>query len=88
MPDEGFEPPKRNAADLQSAPFGHSGNPAGAPLIGMYLGRLHVPPAINGAERTLPNFLKREKPARAKLPATAGEPAHIAGGAAPQNAIE
>ncbi len=24
---EGFEPPKRSATDLQSAPFGHSGNP-------------------------------------------------------------
>ena len=23
----GFEPPKRNATDLQSAPFGHSGTP-------------------------------------------------------------
>ena len=23
---DGFEPPKRDAADLQSAPFGHSGN--------------------------------------------------------------
>ena len=23
----GFEPPKRIATDLQSAPFGHSGNP-------------------------------------------------------------
>ena len=23
---EGFEPPKHSAADLQSAPFGHSGN--------------------------------------------------------------
>ena len=22
---DGFEPPKRNATDLQSAPFGHSG---------------------------------------------------------------
>lgn len=28
MPGDGFEPPKRSAADLQSAPFGHSGNPA------------------------------------------------------------
>ena len=25
--DGGFEPPKRYATDLQSAPFGHSGNP-------------------------------------------------------------
>jgi hypothetical protein len=25
MGGEGFEPPKRNAADLQSAPFGHLG---------------------------------------------------------------
>ncbi len=24
--DDGFEPSKRNATDLQSAPFGHSGN--------------------------------------------------------------
>ena len=28
VPGEGFEPPKRSAADLQSAPFGHSGIPA------------------------------------------------------------
>ena len=39
---DGFEPPKRDAADLQSAPFGHSGNHpfvfnptlAGEPLVG------------------------------------------------------
>ena len=27
MEEGGFEPPKRNATDLQSAPFGHSGTP-------------------------------------------------------------
>ena len=26
MDDGGFEPPKQFAADLQSVPFGHSGN--------------------------------------------------------------
>ena len=26
MGSDGFEPPKQEAADLQSAPFGHSGN--------------------------------------------------------------
>ena len=25
--EDGFEPSKRNAADLQSVPFGHSGTP-------------------------------------------------------------
>ncbi len=29
---DGFEPPKLEAADLQSAPFGHSGN---YPLVGV-----------------------------------------------------
>ena len=27
MGEDGFEPSKRNAADLQSVPFGHSGTP-------------------------------------------------------------
>src|SRR5690606_3912887 len=31
---EGFEPPKHSAADLQSAPFGHSGNPPGSRTTG------------------------------------------------------
>ncbi len=31
MEEGGFEPPKRDATDLQSAPFGHSGTP---PYIG------------------------------------------------------
>ena len=30
----GFEPPKRSATDLQSAPFGHSGTP---PYMVLYL---------------------------------------------------
>ena len=29
----GFEPPKRNATDLQSAPFGHSGTPPSIRLL-------------------------------------------------------
>jgi hypothetical protein len=30
---EGFEPPKHCAADLQSAPFGHSGTPPRGPVL-------------------------------------------------------
>jgi hypothetical protein len=38
----GFEPPKRNATDLQSAPFGHSGTPPYAVVE-------RTPPAAAGA---------------------------------------
>ena len=30
--EDGFEPSKRNAADLQSVPFGHSGTPPNVQL--------------------------------------------------------
>lgn len=36
----GFEPPKRNATDLQSAPFGHSGTP---PYVVGAGGRIRTP---------------------------------------------
>ena len=32
MGEDGFEPSKRNAADLQSVPFGHSGTPPNVQL--------------------------------------------------------
>ena len=32
--EDGFEPSKRNAADLQSVPFGHSGTPPDVQLFG------------------------------------------------------
>ena len=38
----GFEPPKRNATDLQSAPFGHSGTPPNIKLCGAG-GRIRTP---------------------------------------------
>ena len=31
--EDGFEPSKRNAADLQSVPFGHSGTPPNIKLF-------------------------------------------------------
>ena len=31
--EDGFEPSKRNAADLQSVPFGHSGTPPDVQLL-------------------------------------------------------
>ena len=33
--EDGFEPSKRNATDLQSAPFGHSGTP---PYLELHVG--------------------------------------------------
>ena len=42
MEEGGFEPPKRDATDLQSAPFGHSGTPPyGAGERTKPLARLH-----------------------------------------------
>lgn len=49
VPGEGFEPPKHSASDLQSDPFGHSGNPARtlrARLHTVILGGTHNPPSI------------------------------------------
>ena len=37
MEEGGFEPPKRNATDLQSAPFGHSGTPPYGIVLGSEL---------------------------------------------------
>ena len=44
MEEGGFEPPKRNATDLQSAPFGHSGTPPYAIVV-----TSGWPPAAAGA---------------------------------------
>jgi hypothetical protein len=47
----GFEPPKRNATDLQSAPFGHSGTPPYSICRDMSSSRLaHKMELVDGLE--------------------------------------
>ena len=54
----GFEPPKRDATDLQSAPFGHSGTP---PFMELVNGRSRAS-RVSTARGTAAPFLSENLP--------------------------
>ena len=59
--EDGFEPSKRNAADLQSVPFGHSGTPPDMQLLSAQAEQLHYTMDMENVKNFFA-FLKEKLP--------------------------